>query len=110
MCFDRLPCQSQTDEEVTDETETIDSDLISVVNPIVLVPGFLGPAKDDATFDSSSPIYSYWGEAVSLGTSNNPVLCVWPSGFSSLHDRACEIFYQIKGGTVDFGEEHSARF
>jgi hypothetical protein len=79
------------------------------VNPIILVPGFLGPAKDDRCFDSKSSMYSYWGEAGSLGTSNNPVLSVWPSGFSSLHDRACEIFYQIKGGTVDYGEEHSLR-
>lgn len=29
---------------------------------------------------------------------------------SSLHDQACELFYQLKGGRVDYGEEHSARF
>jgi hypothetical protein len=27
-----------------------------------------------------------------------------------LHDRACEIFAQLKGGRVDYGEEHAARF
>jgi hypothetical protein len=37
-------------------------------------------------------------------------MCAWPSGLSSLHDRACEIFAQIKGGIVDYGEEHSAEF
>eukprot|EP00322_Chrysochromulina_rotalis_P023788 CAMPEP_0115867102 /NCGR_PEP_ID=MMETSP0287-20121206/20594_1 /TAXON_ID=412157 /ORGANISM="Chrysochromulina rotalis, Strain UIO044" /LENGTH=353 /DNA_ID=CAMNT_0003321695 /DNA_START=175 /DNA_END=1234 /DNA_ORIENTATION=- len=26
---------------------------------------------------------------------------------SSCHDRACEIFYALKGGAIDFGEEHS---
>lgn len=90
-------------------TSTIEEELSDApaVNPIVLVPGFLGPAKDDESFDAKSMLFSYWGEAATLGTSNNPVLCVWPSGFSSLHDRACEIFYQIKGGTVDYGEEHS---
>jgi hypothetical protein len=29
--------------------------------------------------------------------------------FSSFHDRACEVFAQIRGGTVDYGEEHSAQ-
>ena len=28
---------------------------------------------------------------------------------SSNHDRACELFYALKGGRVDFGAEHSAR-
>ncbi|GLD94752.1 hypothetical protein PINS_up024537 [Pythium insidiosum] len=26
---------------------------------------------------------------------------------SSDHDRACEAFYQLYGGRVDYGEEHS---
>lgn len=26
---------------------------------------------------------------------------------SSMHDRACELYYTIKGGRVDYGEEHS---
>ncbi|KIS72343.1 uncharacterized protein UMAG_00749 [Mycosarcoma maydis] len=26
---------------------------------------------------------------------------------SSLHDRACELFYALRGGTVDYGEQHS---
>ncbi len=55
-------------------------------------------------------MYDYWGEATKLGTAASPVLCVWPGGLSSLHDRACEIFYQLKGGCVDYGAEHSAQF
>ena len=27
---------------------------------------------------------------------------------SSLHDRACELFYALKGGRIDYGEEHAA--
>lgn len=27
-----------------------------------------------------------------------------------MHDRACELYYTIKGGTVDYGEEHSKQF
>ncbi|KAL1923151.1 uncharacterized protein VTP21DRAFT_9527 [Calcarisporiella thermophila] len=36
------------------------------------------------------------------------IIHVRPGPCSSLHDRACEIFYQLKGGRVDYGEEHSA--
>lgn len=28
---------------------------------------------------------------------------------SSLHDRACELFYALRGGTVDYGEEHARK-
>jgi hypothetical protein len=84
----------------------------SQATPIVLCPGFLGPAKDEegAEWGAGSRMYDYWGEATQLGTAASPVLCVWPGGLSSLHDRACEIFYQLKGGCVDYGAEHSAQF
>ena len=78
--------------------------------PIVLVPGFLGPAKDEEYHDVRRRVYRYWGEAQKLGTPDSPVLCVWPGGLSSLHDRACELFYQIKGGVVDYGEGHAQKF
>ena len=78
--------------------------------PIVLVPGFLGPAKEESTFDAKARLFQYWGEATKLSSAKTPVLCVWPSGLSSHHDRACEIFYQIKGGVVDYGQEHSLQF
>jgi len=32
---------------------------------------------------------------------------VFPAPVGSLHDRACQIFYQLVGGRVDYGEEHS---
>lgn len=35
------------------------------------------------------------------------IINVFPSATGSLHDRACEIFYELKGGRVDYGEEHS---
>ena len=31
------------------------------------------------------------------------------SPLSSHHDRACELFYQLKGGVVDYGEKHSKK-
>ena len=38
------------------------------------------------------------------------MLCAWPAGLASLHDRACELFAQIKGGVTDYGVEHSHHF
>lgn len=35
------------------------------------------------------------------------VISVYPSPTGSLHDRVCQTFYELKGGTVDYGEEHS---
>eukprot|EP00249_Psilotum_nudum_P023292 c28821_g1_i10 orf=284-1351(-) len=29
---------------------------------------------------------------------------------TSIHDRACELFYFLKGGTVDYGAEHSEKY
>ena len=60
---------------------------------IVLIPGFLAP-----TFGEKL----YWGEAL-----QDDVITVHPSPAASAHDRACEIFYQLKGGRVDYGHEHS---
>ncbi|CAG8740493.1 999_t:CDS:2, partial [Dentiscutata heterogama] len=37
-------------------------------------------------------------------------ILVSPGCGSSLHDRAVEIFYQIKGGRVDYGEEHARQY
>lgn len=32
---------------------------------------------------------------------------VYPSPTGSLHDRACQVFYELIGGCVDYGQEHS---
>jgi len=38
---------------------------------------------------------------------NVNMIPVYPSPTGSLHDRACEVFYELFGGTVDYGQEHS---
>ena len=35
------------------------------------------------------------------------VIALFPSGVSSLHDRVCQCFYELVGGTVHYGKEHS---
>eukprot|EP01041_Mallomonas_annulata_P006935 gene6935-14080_t len=39
---------------------------------------------------------------------NWKVIPVFPSGVTSLHDRVMNIFYELKGGRVHYGEKHSS--
>ena len=71
---------------------------------IVLVPGFMTPKNHK---DLSK---KYFGAALDVVVPGIPnVLSVRPSPCASLHDRAVEIFYELKGGTTDYGEKHSKR-
>lgn len=38
---------------------------------------------------------------------NIHMINVFPSSTGSLHDRVCEVFYELVGGRIDYGEEHS---
>lgn len=65
--------------------------------PVILVPGFL--AAD-----------SFWGLGrLSRRHPRVRFLPTHPGPLSSHHDRACEIFYTIKGGVVDYGAAHAAQ-
>lgn len=48
----------------------------------------------------------YWPERKLRELNANHVI-VEVGTASSDHDRACEIFYQLVGGTVDYGAEHA---
>lgn len=65
-------------------------------NPTVLVHGFLG-------FGSR-----YWGLAAKEYSHRILIPSIGP--MSSLHDRATELFFNIKGGQVDYGIAHSETF
>lgn len=64
--------------------------------PIVLVPGFLGRSSDWhlRTLERQHPTERFIASP--------------PGPLSSHHDRACEIFYFLKGGRIDYGECHAA--
>ncbi|EMD41878.1 hypothetical protein CERSUDRAFT_110436 [Gelatoporia subvermispora B] len=72
--------------------------------PLVIVEGFLGTAgpalwgnfEEHANFASKS-----------VGQRNRRTIFARVGPCSSLHDRACELFYSLVGGIVDYGEEHS---
>jgi triacylglycerol lipase len=79
-------------------------------NPVVLVPGFLGFGPDQFTETG----FLYWGgfnDIVGhmqaggahrvMAASIAPIALNW--------DRAAELYYQIKGGCVDYGSTHTAR-
>jgi triacylglycerol esterase/lipase EstA (alpha/beta hydrolase family) len=75
---------------------------VTASSAVVLVPGFLTP-KNVRIGEL------YWGTAVNLSTQSFPVIPIATSGVASLHDRACDIFAQLTGTTVDYGEDHSTR-
>ncbi|RUS25819.1 hypothetical protein BC938DRAFT_471605 [Jimgerdemannia flammicorona] len=78
--------------------------------PLVLVAGFLAPSSK-ASWD---PLEEIQELAIRDEAANGrwllrrKFILVTPGMCSSLHDRACEIFAQLKGGRVDYGEEHSS--
>ena len=77
-------------------------------HPIILVHGFMGWGRDEMGS------YRYWGgkndieneltkNGFEVYTSNvGPISSNW--------DRAVELFYQIKGGQIDYGRGHSKSF
>lgn len=80
-------------------------------HPIVLVYGFLG--FDDQQFAASG--FKYWGGFDDIAAhmrqhqGQHQVLASAVSPISSSWDRSAELFYQIKGGCVDYGAVHAAR-
>ena len=61
--------------------------------PLVLVAGNMGDATHAAAELSARGLH---------------VVCPPLGPVSSCHDRACELFYALKGGRVDYGAAHSA--
>ncbi|CAG8756184.1 2319_t:CDS:2, partial [Acaulospora morrowiae] len=78
---------------------------------VVLVPGLFGYDTLEITLPFRSgttwTIADYWSDVREV--IDDPFI-VSPSSFGSVHDRAVEIYYQIKGGRVDYGLRHSHQF
>ncbi|KAE9033475.1 hypothetical protein PR003_g8749 [Phytophthora rubi] len=72
-------------------------------HPVVLIHGVFGYGKTRPLWNTWSP---YWPEKA-LREMNQNHLMVDVGALSSDHDRACEAFYQLFGGRVDYGEQHS---
>lgn len=81
------------------------------VDPIILVHGMTGWGENDA----GKHDYPYWGYSndndVLKMLRNKGYVAYAPTvgPFSSAWDRACELFAQLCGTVVDYGEAHSKR-
>ena len=73
--------------------------------PLVLVHGFIGWGRDELLG------FKYWGGFGDVQETLNQrgyrVYTGVVGPFSSNWDRACELYAQIKGGTVDYGQAHA---
>ncbi len=76
--------------------------------PIVLVHGFVGWGSEEMVG------YKYWGGFWDieeyLEEKGYDVITVSVGPVSSNWDRAVEIYYQLKGGQVDYGEAHAKKY
>eukprot|EP01039_Chlorochromonas_danica_P014334 gene14334-16723_t len=61
---------------------------------IVYISGFMTPSNMICFPEDSVP-------------ADVEIITVYPSPVGSIHDRVCQVFYELKGGIVDYGEEHS---
>jgi triacylglycerol lipase len=75
--------------------------------PIIFVHGFFG-------FLKLAGVFSYWGGFGNIPQSvTNSGYTAAPAHvgpFSSVWDRACELYAYIKGGTVDYGQAHASKY
>ncbi len=76
--------------------------------PVVLVHGFMGWGREEMGG------YLYWGGFYDIekmiAEHGFKTITASVGPISSVHDRACELFWQLRGGLVDYGEEHSRKF
>ena len=80
--------------------------------PFVLVHGMMGFGQDELL----NKLVPYWGmlsgalepclKALGIKEIYNPSV----GKYSSAWDRACELYAQLVGGTVDYGEAHSKKY
>jgi triacylglycerol lipase len=78
--------------------------------PIVFVHGLLGWGRDKllgVPYFGTAALAAAWWRLRRLSWSATGALFPSVGPISSNHDRACELFYRLKGGDVHYGEEHS---
>ncbi len=74
--------------------------------PLVLVHGFMGWGREELLG------FKYWGGSrdlqEKLEQAGHRTYTGMVGPFASNWDRACELYAQLKGGTVDYGQAHAA--
>ncbi len=79
--------------------------------PVVLLHGMFGFGQQQITNDFL-PYFGLWTTDVRKMFIDMGVPCVAPSmgPFTSAWNRACEIYAQLFGGTVDYGKAHAEKY
>ena len=79
--------------------------------PVVLLHGMFGFGQQQVT-NSFLPYFGLWKWNVKKHFNKMGIHTVAPSmgPFTSAWDRACEIYAQLVGGTVDYGKAHSEKY
>lgn len=75
----------------------------------VYIHGMFGFGQDRPLFNIFPwywPIHAI--EAANPSTNGNRNIFVTVGSLASNYDRACEVYAQLKGGTVDYGYEHAS--
>jgi len=80
------------------------SSLSNADEVVVLVHGLAGWGPDELLG------FPYWPQAQQFTRAGFQTFIASVGPFSSAHERACELYAQIKGGTVDYGKFHSNKY
>ena len=79
--------------------------------PVVLLHGMFGYGQQQIT-TNKVPYFGLWVKDIRVMFNEMGIPCVAPSmgPFTSAWNRACEVYAQLFGGTVDYGKAHAAKY
>ena len=80
--------------------------------PFIVVHGFLGYGEE-TLFSKVFPYFGFRPDRNVIKAARKAGFEVYQPSlgpFNSMWDRACELYAQIVGGTVDYGKVHSEKF
>ena len=109
----RNTATSEASKELKDQTNKVASQKeYKNHDPIILVHGFNGYASGTGPITGKG---NYWGGdrlkiIQDYRAKNYNVMEASVSAFGSNYDRAVELYYYIKGGRVDYGAAHAAKY
>lgn len=90
---------------------SVDTAMAANEDPVVLVHGFAGWGREEM----GGGLYKYWGanqgdlqQYIEQHYTNQPVYTAAVGPVSSNWDRAVELYFQIKGGCIDYGDAHAS--
>ncbi|KAF8330408.1 uncharacterized protein EI90DRAFT_3060651 [Cantharellus anzutake] len=75
--------------------------------PLVLVEGFMSYTSEYFWGDFETHLNAHRARIGSK--KRRHIMFARVSPVNSVHDRACELFYLLRGGSVDYGEEHAKK-